>query len=217
MADIKIYSKIKDGHLKLSKNFTVREFACSDGSDTVLIDTRLVELLQKIRDHFGKSVRITSGYRTKIYNAKIGGVANSYHVKGMAADIVVSDVSAKRVAQYAEVIGGCGVGWYEAKRFTHIDTRSKTVLWKDTGSNVRKTFSECPYAPPAAVLKLSMQGYGVSWLQWHLRRMGTNIKIDGKFGPKTKEAVMAFQKKNGLTMDGIVGSETRMKLKEEVI
>lgn len=217
MSDIKNYSLKKHGNVKLSKNFTVCEFACSDGSDEVLVDTKLVDFLQKIRDHFGAAVRITSGYRTKTHNAKIGGVANSYHVKGMAADIVVSGVSAKRTAQYAELIGCGGVGWYETKRFTHIDTRPGTVLWKDSGNNVRKTFCDCPYAAPAGILKSGMSGHGVSWLQWHLRHVGADVKIDGKFGPKTQAAVIAFQKKNGLAMDGIVGPETRMKLKIEVI
>lgn len=215
MADIKIYSKIKDGHLKLSKNFTVREFACSDGSDTVLIDTRLVELLQKIRDHFGTSVRITSGYRTKIYNAKIGGVANSYHVNGMAADIVVQGISPKRVAQYAETLDCGGVGWYERKKFVHIDTRKNRVCWKDSGGNVRKSFSECPYAEPSKAMKLGDKG--AAWIQWHLKKCGAKISIDGKFGTNTKAAVIAFQKTHGLETDGIVGAKTRQALKIEVI
>ena len=61
---IKAYSYAKDGNRKLSANFAVKEFRCKDGSDPIFIDDELVTLLQKIRDHFGKSVTITSAYRT---------------------------------------------------------------------------------------------------------------------------------------------------------
>ncbi len=36
--------------------------------------------------------------------------------------------------------------------------------------------------------------------------------IDGKMGPKTKEAIKAFQKANGLKADGVVGKKTQLKL-----
>ena len=38
MANVKTYSKSKNGNLKLSENFCVKEFACKDGSDTLKID-----------------------------------------------------------------------------------------------------------------------------------------------------------------------------------
>ena len=55
---IKTYSLKKHGSTKLSEHFTVREFACSDGSDEIRIDPKLVDYLEKIRAHFGKPVRI---------------------------------------------------------------------------------------------------------------------------------------------------------------
>ena len=61
---IKQYSLKKDGAKQLSPAFRVREFRCRDGTDTILIDEGLVVLLQCIREHFGKPVTITSGYRT---------------------------------------------------------------------------------------------------------------------------------------------------------
>ena len=214
---VKKYSLKKSGNLRLSEHFTVREFACNDGSDTVLIDDKLAELLENIRDKFGKPVHINSAYRTPAYNAKVGGVSNSYHIKGMAADIVVSGVSAKRVAQYAETLDCGGIGWYEHKKFVHIDTRKKRVCWKDSGSNVRKTFSDCPYAEPSSVLRMNTIAHGTAWVQWHLRKLGAKLTIDGKFGVITKAAVISFQKRLGLTTDGVVGEKTRLALKREVI
>lgn len=134
--NIKTYSASKDGNTNLSKNFKVKEFACNDGSDKVIIDEKLVDILQKIRDHFGAPVTINSAYRTAEYNAKIGGVSNSQHTKGTAADIDVKGISPKQVAQYAEYLmpnmGGIG----EYGTFTHVDVRSNRSRWQNFGSEV---------------------------------------------------------------------------------
>ena len=93
---IKVYSKTKDGNKKVSANFKVREFACKDGTDPVFIDSELVDVLQKIRTHFGKPVTITSAYRTPTRNKEVGGETYSQHLYGMAADIKISGVSPKK-------------------------------------------------------------------------------------------------------------------------
>ena len=67
---LEAWSRTRDGTRKLSANFTVAEFACKDGSDPVFVDSSLAALLQKIRDHFGRPVVITSGYRTAAHNRK---------------------------------------------------------------------------------------------------------------------------------------------------
>lgn len=124
---VKTYSLKKDGEKKLSANFKVKEFACKDGSDKVLVDTELVELLQKIRNHFNKSVKITSGFRTTTHNKKVGGTKNSYHLVGMASDIQVSGVHPILVAMYAEKLNAGGIGVYS--NFVHVDTRDKKSRW----------------------------------------------------------------------------------------
>ncbi len=126
---IKAYSKKKDGNTKLSTNFKVKEFACTDGSDPVFIDSELVSILQKIRNHFGKPVTITSAYRTPGKNKACGGAAYSQHLYGKAADITVKGVSPRTVAAYAEKLlpGKGGIGIY--KSFVHIDTRATKSRW----------------------------------------------------------------------------------------
>ena len=129
MATIKAYSKAKDGNKKLSANFKVKEFACSDGSDPVFVAVELVEILQKIRTHYGKAVAITSAYRTPTKNKACGGTTYSQHLYGMAADIKISGVSPQKVAAYAEKLmpKSGGIGIY--KTFTHIDVRSVKSRW----------------------------------------------------------------------------------------
>lgn len=127
---IKAYSKAKDGNKKLSANFRVREFACTDGTDPIFIDTELVNVLQKIRTHFGKSVTITSAYRTPGKNKAVGGQTYSQHLYGRAADIKVKGVAPKKVAAYAEKLmpNKGGIGTYAT--FVHIDTRTVKARWR---------------------------------------------------------------------------------------
>ena len=137
---IKQYSLAKDGSRKLSPSFTVREFRCRDGTDTIMIDEGLVVLLQCIREHFGKPVHITSGYRTAEHNAAVGGSKSSQHLLGRAADFYVEGVPVATVAAYVETLlpGRGGIGRYpkdakHPKRMTgwvHIDTRTNKSRWK---------------------------------------------------------------------------------------
>lgn len=135
---IQVYSKATDGTKYLSKNFQVKEFACNDGTDPIFVDDELVSLLQNIRDHFGKAVKITSAYRTVAYNKRksVGGATYSQHIYGRAADIQVSGTSVEDVAAYAETLlsGTGGIGRYpiksgRAKGWVHIDTRASKSRW----------------------------------------------------------------------------------------
>lgn len=133
---IKEYSLAKDGAKQLSPGFKVREFRCRDGSDAIIIDQTLVVLLQAIREHFGRAVVITSGYRTAAHNAKVGGSKSSQHLLGKAADIQVADTTVEAVAAYAESLmpDWGGVGRYpvksgRAKGWVHVDTRPNKSRW----------------------------------------------------------------------------------------
>ena len=130
MVEINAYSKAKDGGKKLSTNFTVKEFACKDGSDAVLVAPRLVMVLQSLRSHFCAAVTINSGYRTPQYNARVGGVTDSQHCYGTAADIVVRGKTPAQVAAYARQLmpDWGGVGVYDS--FCHIDVREAKADWK---------------------------------------------------------------------------------------
>lgn len=126
---INAYSVAKDGNKQLSANFKVREFRCQDGSDTVFIDSALVDIVQKVRNHFGKAVTITSAFRTDSHNKKVGGASYSQHLYGKAADIKVAGVAASTVADYIETLipNTGGIGRYST--WTHVDTRSTKSRW----------------------------------------------------------------------------------------
>lgn len=224
---VKTYQE--NSKVQLSKNFNSYEFRCGLGRpcscSTILIDDKLVEYLQKIRDHFGKSITITSAYRCPSYNKSIGSGTGSYHTKGMAADIVVNGVAPREVAKYAESIGILGVGLYESAvdgHFVHIDTRTTKAFWYGQAQVYRSTFggssstttnnsttSSSSTSSGYKTLSSGSRGNAVEELQENLNSLGYSCGIaDGDYGAKTENAVREFQRKNGLSVDGIAGPKT---------
>lgn len=128
---VNVYSLAKEGNKAVSNNFKVREFRCHDGSDAVFVHEKLKKVLQEIRDHFARPTTITSAFRSHAHNIKEGGEADSQHLYGKAADIVITGVSPEKVAEYAETLmPDCGgIGIYKKKGFCHIDVREKKARW----------------------------------------------------------------------------------------
>lgn len=125
--EIKVYSLKADGNKAISANFRVKEFACKDKSDTIVIHEDFVkEKLQSIRSHFNAAVTFNSAYRTPEHNKREGGASNSFHLKGRAFDIVVKGKTPAEVARYAASIGIKGVIRYSWG--VHVDSRS-TKYW----------------------------------------------------------------------------------------
>lgn len=87
--------------IQLSENFTLKEMCASQTAEIYHIANepnekqkanlkRLCEdVLQQARDDYGMPMHVNSGFRSEKLNAKVGGKKNSYHLKGMAADIHV--------------------------------------------------------------------------------------------------------------------------------
>ena len=93
--------------MRLSKNFTLEEMVATSHRKLQDIPTlEVVQNLQKLcvfvlqplRDAIGRPVYINSGYRSKRLNKRVGGVANSRHLQGKAADIHCDNLD------YAKVI-----------------------------------------------------------------------------------------------------------------
>lgn len=233
----------KGDSAQISKNFQYKEFDCQGKGccSTTIIDEKLVEYVQRIRDHFGKPITITSPYRCEVHNRRVGGATKSYHMQGRAADIVVQGVSSREVAKYAESIGILGIGLYETSAdgyFTHIDTRTTKSFWYGQNEQPRTTFGGTPTTTPAApstpaikpntqsvyhkssskynvkllYLQKGDKGRDVQILQELLKIRGYNVETSGEFDTLTYNAIVDFQKKTKIDADGIVGSQTMEKL-----
>lgn len=87
---------------KTPKYFTFLEMIKSSTADKNNIDNNptnpeiidninyTMERLDEIREKYGKPIIITSGYRCQELNKKVGGKSNSFHLKGLAADLKYS-------------------------------------------------------------------------------------------------------------------------------
>ena len=121
----------------MTKNFSKEEFDCNDGSEMPInIYHNMVKVanqLQILRNHLGKPIQINSAWRSEEYNASIGGVKNSQHIMGRAADIVVRDLTSTEVyntieelIEKGDMLQG-GIGLYDT--FVHYDIRGERARW----------------------------------------------------------------------------------------
>lgn len=232
----------KGAKVVLSQNFNSQEFDCKGKNccSATKIDSKLIDILQKIRNHFGKSVIINSGFRCEKHNKAVGGAKSSLHKSGMAADIVVKGVKPIDVAIYAEALGVKGIGLYSWG--CHIDTRSHKAFWVSDKQLPKATFiqpkidllswqkaaildgfsfkkygadgvwgSESEAVAKKAICKKQLIGYKNKNLT-RLIQKALGITADGLFGKNTKQAVKTYQSEQRLTADGIVGLNTWKKL-----
>jgi uncharacterized protein YcbK (DUF882 family) len=123
--------------MRLTKNFTKAEFESKDGAPMPLevlqnIKT-LAGQLQIIRDEIGKPITITSGYRSPQHNKAINGAKDSYHVRGMAADITaagLSPIELRNVIKKLMDEGKIKAGGLKAyKSWVHYDFRGNYTTW----------------------------------------------------------------------------------------
>ena len=112
----------------MSKYFKVEEMVCPC-CGRVFIDDRLFPILDRIREAVGQPVIINSGYRCPSHNADVGGVPDSQHLSGSAADITYEGVDVEKLTYIAIDSGASGVGSYFNQGFVHVDCRLAT--WDD--------------------------------------------------------------------------------------
>ena len=107
----KLVMSMANVSMMLSEHFSVDEFTFSATAQAMgiintpgsseLANLRFLcrEVLEPARKVIGEPIHITSGYRCLALNRAVGGVAQSYHVRGLAADLhIVSDAHASRLA-----------------------------------------------------------------------------------------------------------------------
>lgn len=84
---------------------------------------RLVTTIKQAEKHFGRPAVVTSGFRSKKHNRRIGGAKNSMHVRCMAADVQIAGITKWQLAKYFRSLPDRGgVGTYCHTASVHVDT-----------------------------------------------------------------------------------------------
>lgn len=112
--------------------FTREEFDSPDViSSGEAMDLTLLKRLDRMRGEAGFSFYVTSGFRTKEHNARVGGVHSSSHTKGLAVDIACTNNRQRAIIiKLALKYGFTRIGI--SKGFIHLDideSKSENVIW----------------------------------------------------------------------------------------
>ena len=91
------------------KYFKINEFVCHCGCEMPAearqnIEALVANVLDPVRDEYGKPIYVNSGYRCEKHNASVGGVPRSQHLVGQAADIRPSNTDGTDLTDLAKII-----------------------------------------------------------------------------------------------------------------
>lgn len=140
------------------KDMFIRECRCKH-CDMHNIDTRIIDVLLIFNRHlnniltdprlravsdtrvrWSKMIEVTSGYRCHEHNLRVGGVPDSYHTKGLAADVILTDSAIEQGAVFYTLENAAifllnsgyvgGLGTYETSQFVHIDLRKNITRFE---------------------------------------------------------------------------------------
>lgn len=107
-----------------SKYYNEDDLTCHCGCGNLIINPLLVQMLDSMSDNAGQKLELNCAYRCPTHNSEVGGVPNSQHVLGNAADIAVPDNwDVDRLANLAIETGFDGIGRYYNSDFVHVDVR----------------------------------------------------------------------------------------------
>jgi len=221
---------------KLSASFTVRELTTSGGvsADIARIDPKLVECLQRLRDHVGKGVTISSGFRSwkrnrEIYEKRNKKPTLSQHCAGRAADISIAGMNGLEIGKAAIDAYGPNIGVGLANTFAHIDVRGSAAAWnyggvKDSWVAEIKRYqkekggkpSTAGATPGPAVAKSSTDL--VRFTQRVLNAAESErLKEDGDLGTLTRGALARFRTRYGLGPGGALDGPTDVALVQRAL
>ena len=127
----------KDMNSPLSQYFTVREATNADKrripTDPAIKQNifRLAKELDKVRKAWGTPIVVTSWYRPPAINRAVGGVSNSQHILGKAADIKPSHGDLKTFQHWLDTVAwkDKALGFGAKRGFVHVDLRPTPIRW----------------------------------------------------------------------------------------
>mgnify|MGYP002767149205 FL=1 len=182
---------------------TVREFRGSSNSDILWTDRRTIEAFNRLRELYGKSIPVGYGFK----RIREGGHSDmSQHYAGVALD-VGQKLNNEQRSKLREIATNY-------KLYTYVEPESLTPTWVHIDTRAKNPACARGGYP---TIRQGSKGVYVAVLQDALNFLGySDLNIDGIFGSKTRNAVVNYQRKKGLSADGIVGCNTWTILTKEV-
>lgn len=196
---MEVYYRGLSERMPYARNLSVGEFRGSSKTDILWTDKRFMDAWNTLRTTYGKPIKV--GYAFKRIGEG-GHSSMSQHYAGMAMDIAQNLSSAER-DKLRNLAISLGV-------FTYVEPKVLTPTWIHVDKRVGTPACSTGGYP---LVRSGSRGVYVATLQDALNTLGHNAgTIDGMFGNKTRDAVIRFQKANGLSQDGVVGCNTWQKL-----
>ncbi len=200
---MEVYYKTDNQSMPYAPNLSVKEFKGSTKRNVIWTDKRLLDNFQTLRRAYGFPIKVGYGFKS----IREGGhTGQSQHYAGTALDIGQGYTNAerKKIRDLAKRLG----------IFGYIEPEILTPSWIHIDSRSGKPACSTGGYP---LIKQGSVGVYVATLQDALDALGYDLgNIDGYFGNATKNAVMRFQRVNGLSVDGIVGCNTWKKIVEKI-
>jgi uncharacterized protein YcbK (DUF882 family) len=114
----------------LSEHFSKADLACRCCGQ-LKIESGLIDALEQLRTLAGQPIIVHDAYRCPAHNHAVGGVTDSEHTRGMAADINIPGMSLQQMydlaLQVPTFLNG-GIGVYDGG-FIHLDIRTQQARW----------------------------------------------------------------------------------------
>lgn len=101
--------------------FKKPEFECRCGCGSSEMEEKLVKTADKVREHFGNPMTVSSGRRCATHNARVGGVSNSRHLSGKAMDFCIRGMSASMVLTYVQKLPEIRYAYAIDSNYVHMD------------------------------------------------------------------------------------------------
>jgi len=121
---------ILNGEHKLAHNFKVKEFACKDSSDVIIVSFKAIVNLQILRHGLGIPISISSAFRTISHNESVKGVDSSRHLFGDGFDIgVPKGYTPDSFGVEILKLFGHDIGFHIYKTWIHVDFRGCKARW----------------------------------------------------------------------------------------
>lgn len=173
---------------------TVGEFRGKSSSDIIWTDRRAMDAWNQTRQAWSRPIYVGYAFR----RIGEGGHANqSQHYAGVAFDVAQNLDNASR-ARLRELSAQLGV-------WSYVEPDYLTPTWVHLDARLGPPACSAGYP----MVRQGSRGVYVCILQDALNTVGAySVGVDGVFGPRTMDAVRAFQNANGLTADGVVGCST---------